>query len=91
MLTDECGEQFHDDKTDAVVGALLGDPLKPVDTTEPQLQLAATELIDRAGESVGYLALASHGELVLQLLSLDPGPPTVSLQLLPGNEDPGEG
>jgi len=54
------------------------------------LHLAGPKLVDGAGEALGDLALTSQRELLSELLPVVPELIAVVLELLPGNEDPGE-
>jgi hypothetical protein len=90
VLADVGREDLGDHKARIAVGCLLSDALQPIDATKPLLHLAAPKLVDGAGEALGDLALTSQRELLSELLPVVPELIAVVLELLPGNEDPGE-
>ncbi|HEX7163230.1 MAG TPA: hypothetical protein VF223_18595 [Trebonia sp.] len=55
MLADKRRQDFHDDRV--VSGRVAGDAFQRVDTADPDVQLLGSELLDRLGLAVGYLAL----------------------------------
>jgi hypothetical protein len=92
VLADVGGEYLEDNQAVLAIVGLFGDLFQPVDTTEPQLQFPAAELIDGVGEPLGDLALTGQNKLLAELLSVDPKPLSIVLQPQPanGNAEQGE-